>query len=44
MGYGQIAGKVSTNPRVVNMEKTNLSDERLLTLDPRPEMFTLELS
>ena len=44
MGYGQIAGKVSTNPRVVNMEKTNLSDERLLTLDPRPEMITLDLS
>ncbi len=44
VGYGQIAGKVSTNPRVVNMEKTNLSDERLLTLDPRPEMITLDLS
>lgn len=44
VGYGQIAGKVSTNPRVVNMERTNLSDERLLALDPRPEMITLDLS
>lgn len=44
VGYGQIAGKVSTDPRVVNMERTNLSDQRLLALDPRPEMITLDLS
>ena len=43
-GFGQLAGKLATDPRVVNMERTNLSDERLAALDPRPDMISLDLS
>lgn len=43
-GFGQLAGKLATDARVVNMERTNLSDERLTTLEPRPEMISLDLS
>jgi 23S rRNA (cytidine1920-2'-O)/16S rRNA (cytidine1409-2'-O)-methyltransferase len=44
VGYGQLAGKLLIDDRVVNMEKTNLSDERLKTLNPPPEIVTLDLS
>lgn len=44
VGYGQLAGKLLNCPQVVNMEKTNLSDPVLLTLDPKPEIITLDLS
>ena len=44
VGYGQLAGKLATDSRVVNLEKTNLSDERLLCLEPAPEMISLDLS
>lgn len=44
VGYGQLAGKLAIDDRVVNMEKTNLSDERLTRLDPKPEMISLDLS
>ena len=44
VGYGQLAGKLVNDARVVNMEKTNLSDERLTELDPKPEMISLDLS
>lgn len=44
VGFGQLAGKLSTSPYVINMEKTNLSDEKLLYLDPRPHFITLDLS
>jgi len=43
-GFGQLAGKLAADSRVVNMEKTNLSDEKLVTLEPRPEMISLDLS
>ena len=44
VGYGQLAGKLANDSRVVNMEKTNLSDERLTELVPKPEMISLDLS
>lgn len=44
VGYGQLAGKLAINDRVVNLEKTNLSDSVLCTLDPTPEIITLDLS
>lgn len=44
VGYGQLAGKLANDSHVVNMEKTNLSDEKLTILDPKPEMISLDLS
>ena len=44
VGYGQLAGKLANDLHVVNMEKTNLSDEKLTVLDPKPEMISLDLS
>ncbi len=44
VGYGQLAGKLAIHPKVVNLEKTNLSDSVLCTLDPIPEIITLDLS
>lgn len=43
-GNGQLAGKLATNAAVVNMERTNLGDPVLLTLDPVPEVISLDLS
>lgn len=44
VGFGQLMGKLRQNPHVVNMEKTNISDECLLHLDPRPELGTVDVS
>lgn len=44
VGFGQLAGKLLNDSRVINMERTNLSDEKLLTLNPKPEIITLDLS
>lgn len=44
VGYGQLAGKLAMDPRVINMEKTNLSDESLKMLDPKPDVISLDLS
>jgi len=44
VGFGQLAGKLAQDERVVNMERTNLSDDVLLTLFPKPEVITLDLS
>lgn len=44
VGYGQLAGKLAINPRVRNMEKTNLSNGKLSILDPKPEIISLDLS
>lgn len=43
-GYGQLAGKLLADTRVINMEKTNISDEILLKLNPAPDLITLDLS
>ena len=44
VGVGQLAGSLNQNPRVVNLEKTNLGDEKLLTLDPKPDLGSMDLS
>ena len=44
VGFGQLAGKLLIEPRVVNMERTNLADSVLTVLDPRPEIISLDLS
>ncbi len=43
-GYGQLAGKLLSDKRVVNMERTNISDNILTVLCPAPELITLDLS
>lgn len=44
VGFGQLAGKLAQSPAVVNLERTNLGDERLLTLNPAPTLGTVDLS
>ena len=44
VGYGQLAGSLAQNPAVVNLEKTNLGDEKLLALELPPTLGTVDLS
>ena len=44
VGYGQLAGKLRADERVVNMERTNISDLRPEDLAPRPSIATIDLS
>jgi len=44
VGYGQLLGSLRQDPRVVNLERTNLSDPVLLALEPRPSFATCDLS
>ncbi|MBQ9265175.1 MAG: TlyA family RNA methyltransferase [Clostridia bacterium] len=44
VGFGQLMGKLRQDSRVVNLEKTNVSDEKLLHLDPRPDLGTVDVS
>lgn len=44
VGFGQLAGSLSQDRRVVNLEKTNLGDEKLLTLEPVPTLGSVDLS
>lgn len=44
VGFGQLTGRLSQNERVVNMEKTNIGDEKLLTLSPLPTLGSVDLS
>jgi len=44
VGHGQLAGKLLIDERVINMERTNISDEKLLNLTPPPQLITLDLS
>lgn len=44
VGYGQLNGMLRQNPHVVNLEKTNISDEKLLKLDPKPTLASVDLS
>lgn len=44
VGFGQLMGRLRQNERVVNLEKTNVSDEKLLTLSPRPTLGTVDVS
>ncbi len=43
-GYGQLIGRLRADPRVRNLERTNLGDPALTTLDPPPTLVTLDLS
>lgn len=44
VGFGQLAGSLSQDKRVVNLEKTNLGDEKLLSLAPVPTLGSVDLS
>jgi 23S rRNA (cytidine1920-2'-O)/16S rRNA (cytidine1409-2'-O)-methyltransferase len=44
VGYGQLTGKLRQDPRVVNMERTNIGDIVLGQLDPVPDMGVIDLS
>lgn len=44
VGYGQLAGKLLNDKRIINLERTNLADLKLLNLDPIPEIISLDLS
>ncbi|NLD34719.1 MAG: TlyA family RNA methyltransferase [Clostridiales bacterium] len=44
VGYGQLTGSLRQNPRVINMERTNIGDDALRTLDPVPDLGTCDLS
>ena len=43
-GFGQLAGSLAQNPRIVNLERTNLGDEALLYLNPVPTLGSVDLS
>lgn len=44
VGYGQLLGSLRQHDRVVNLERTNLSDPKLLSLEPKPTFATCDLS
>ena len=37
-------GSLRQDPRVINLERTNISDEKLLSLEPRPTLGSVDLS
>lgn len=44
VGYGQLTGALRQDRRVINLERTNISDPALNSLDPAPEFATCDLS
>ncbi len=44
VGFGQLAGSLRIDPRVVNLERTNISDIDPEDLVPPPEMAVVDLS
>ncbi len=44
VGYGQLLGRLRQDPRVVNLERTNLGSITSQTLTPPPSLVTLDLS
>lgn len=44
VGFGQLHANLRQDERVVNLEKTNLGDEKLLSLSPAPTLATCDLS
>ena len=44
VGYGQLVGRLRADPRVRNLERTNLSDLAPAALNPLPTLITLDLS
>lgn len=43
-GFGQLAGSLAQNAAVVNLERTNLGDEKLFALTPPPTLGSVDLS
>ncbi|MCL2363937.1 MAG: TlyA family RNA methyltransferase [Defluviitaleaceae bacterium] len=43
-GHGELSAKLRNHDRVINLERTNISDAILHTLDPRPTLISLDLS
>ncbi|WP_201365193.1 TlyA family RNA methyltransferase [Dictyobacter formicarum] len=43
-GHGQLIGRLRSDPRVRNLERTNLSDLTAMQLSSRPTLITLDLS
>ena len=43
-GFGQLTGALRQDRRVINMERTNVSDSSLLDLEPRPDFASCDLS
>jgi len=43
-GYGQLVGRLRADPRVCNLERTNLSDLMPEAFDLKPTLVTLDLS
>ncbi|HEX6971085.1 MAG TPA: TlyA family RNA methyltransferase [Limnochordia bacterium] len=44
VGYGQLRGRLRADPRVVNLERTNIASLRAEQLDPQPDLATIDLS
>ena len=44
VGFGQLMGSLRQDSHVVNLEKTNISDEKLLSLAPKPTLGSVDLS
>ncbi len=44
VGFGTLAGKLRNNKRVVNLERTNISDLKPDELKPSPSLVTVDLS
>jgi 23S rRNA (cytidine1920-2'-O)/16S rRNA (cytidine1409-2'-O)-methyltransferase len=44
VGHGQLVGRLRADPRVRNLERTNLGDLAPAALDPPPTLITLDLS
>ncbi|MCI5566038.1 MAG: TlyA family RNA methyltransferase [Clostridiales bacterium] len=44
VGFGQLMGKLRQDAHVVNLERTNIGDEGLLALSPRPDFGTVDVS
>jgi len=44
VGFGQLAGSLMQDPVIVNLEKTNIGDEKLLSLEPVPTLGSVDLS
>lgn len=44
VGYGQLAEKLRTDPRVVNMERTHINKIERKDLEPRPSIAVIDVS
>lgn len=44
VGFGQLAGSLRAHPAVVNLERTNIGEDTLLSLNPVPTLGTVDLS